>query len=134
MNESTLYPRSIKAGATAARWLLWPLLVLWLVFAAFWGGLHGWIVPRIDELRPLLERQATLRVGVPVRICSIAAQSRGLLPTFEMHDVSLLDAQGRVALRLPRVVGTLSPGSLWNLGFEQLFIEQPDLDIRRNAQ
>jgi uncharacterized protein (TIGR02099 family) len=134
MNESALYPRSLKAGATASRWLLWPLLALWLVFAIVWGGLHGWIVPRIDELRPWLERQATLRVGVPVRIGSISAQSHGLLPTFEMHDVSLLDSQGRDALRLPRVVGSLSPGSLWNLGFEQLFIDQPDLDIRRNAQ
>jgi uncharacterized protein (TIGR02099 family) len=31
-------------------------------------------------------------------------------------------------------VGTLSPGSLWNLGFEQLFIDAPELDIRRTAQ
>jgi uncharacterized protein (TIGR02099 family) len=109
-------------------------LSLWLAFALVWGGLHGWIVPRIGQWRPLLEQQATRLVGVPVRIGSISALSQGLLPSFEMRDVTLLDAQGRAALHLPRVVGTLSPGSLWNLGFEQLFIDQPELDIRRTAQ
>ncbi len=134
MNESAHPPRWLKVGATASRWLLWPMLLLWLLFAVVWGGLHGWIVPRIGEWRPLLEQQATLRLGVPVRIGSISARSQGLLPSFEMNNVSLLDPQGREALHLPRVVGTLSPASLWNLGFEQLFIEQPELDIRRTAQ
>ena len=133
MNPSVHPPRWLKVGASASRWLLWPLLVLWLLFAVVWGGLYGWIVPRIGEWRPLLEQQATLRLGVPVRIGSISARSQGLLPTFEMSHVTLLDPQGREALHLPRVVGTLSPASLWNLGFEQLFVDQPELDIRRTA-
>ena len=40
---------------------------------------------------------------------------------------------GREVLRLPRVVAAVSPRSLWSLGFEQLFIERPALDIRRAA-
>lgn len=134
MNESAHPPRWLKVSATTSRWLLWPLLTLWLLFAVAWGGLHGWIVPRISEWRPQLEQQATRLVGVTVRIGSIAAHSEGLLPTLEMSDVTLLDPQGREALHLSRVVGTLSPGSLWNLGFEQLFIDRPELDIRRTAQ
>jgi hypothetical protein len=47
--------------------------------------------------------------------------------------VVLLDPQGREALRLPLVVAALSPRSLWNLGFEQLYIDQPQLEIRRAA-
>ena len=82
MNESAHPPRWLKVGATASRWLLWPMLLLWLLFAVVWGGLHGWIVPRIGEWRPLLEQQATLRLGVPVRIGSLSARSQGLLPSF----------------------------------------------------
>ena len=134
MNDSIHTPRWLKASATLSRWLLWPLLTLWLLFAISWSGLHGLIVPRISEWRPLLEQQATRLVGVPVRIGSVSAHSEGLLPTFEMSNVTLLDPQGREALRLPRVVGTLSPSSLWNLGFEQLFVDAPELDIRRTAQ
>ena len=134
MNDSTHPPRWLRASATLSRWLLWPLLTLWLLFTIAWSGLHGFIVPRISEWRPLLEQQATRLVGVPVRIGGVSARSEGLFPTFEMSNVTLLDPQGREALRLPRVVGTLSPGSLWNLGFEQLFVDAPELDIRRTAQ
>ncbi len=134
MNDSHPTPRWLKASATASRWLLWPLLAFWLLFSLVWGGLHGWIVPRIGEWRPQLEQEATRLLGVPVRIGGVSARSQGLLPTFEMSNVTLLDPQGREALRLPRVVGSLSPGSLWNLGFEQLFIDQPELDVRRTAQ
>ena len=45
----------------------------------------------------------------------------------------LLDPQGREALRLPHVLAALSPRSLWNLGFEQVLIENPQLDVRRAA-
>ena len=35
--------------------------------------------------------------------------------------------------RVPRVLAVLSPRALWNYGFEQVVVEQPGLDIRRNA-
>jgi uncharacterized protein (TIGR02099 family) len=70
---------------------------------------------------------------VPVRIGAVSAQSGGLVPSFELTGVVLLDPQGREALRLPRVVAALTPRSLWNLGFAQLLIDGPQLDIRRSA-
>ena len=134
MNESTPSPsRFLKASASIAQWVLWVLATAWLVLALAWGALHGWIVPRIGELRPDLEIEAARVLGVPVRIGSITAQSGGLIPSFELSDVVLLDAQGREALRLPRVVAALTPKSLWNLGFEQLVIDRPEVDIRRSA-
>ncbi|HSH89717.1 MAG TPA: YhdP family protein, partial [Ramlibacter sp.] len=80
-----------------------------------------------------LEMRATRVLGVPVRIGSITARSEGLIPSFELQDVVLLDPRGREALRLPLVVAALSPRSLWNLSFEQLYIDRPELDIRRAA-
>lgn len=115
------------------RWLLWLVVAAWLLFGLSWWVLHGWIVPRIEEFRPRIEAEAGKALGLPVRIGRITAQSHGMIPTFELHDVTLLDAQGRQALRLPRVLGALSPSSLWGLGFEQLYIDQPDMDIRRTA-
>ncbi len=123
----------LRAISTLAKWSLWLLLAAWLVLALAWGALHGWIVPRIGELRPDIEIEASRVLGVPVRIGGITARTEGLVPSFELVDVVLLDAQGRAALRLPRVVAALSPRSLWNLGFEQLYIDRPELEIRRSA-
>ena len=117
----------------AMRCLLWLVAGAWLLFGLSWFVLHGWIVPRIGEFRPRLEAQASKALGVPVRIGQITGRSLGAIPSFELHDVTLLDAEGREAVRLPRVLGALSPSSLWGLGFEQLVIEQPELDIRRAA-
>jgi len=125
--------RSLKAYATVAKGALWLLMTAWLVLALAWGALHGWIVPRIGEFRPDLEIEAGRVLGVPVRIGSITARTEGLIPSFELIDVQLLDPQGRTALRLPRVLAALSPRSLWNLGFEQLYIDRPEVDVRRAA-
>ena len=115
------------------RCLLWLVAGAWLLFAAGGWLLHGWIVPRIGEFRPRLELEASQALGVPVRIGSITALSQGMIPSFELHEVSLLDKEGRVAVRLPHLLGALSLASLWGLGFEQLVIDRPELDIRRGA-
>ncbi len=137
MDQSTPQPvlptRRLKFAAAAARIALGLVLAFWVLFAAAWTVLHGWIVPRIGEFRPRLESAATRALGVPVRIGQITARSGGLIPSFELRDVALLDAQGRPALRLPRVLAAVSPSSLWRLGFEQLYIDRPELDIRRTA-
>ncbi|GKS76517.1 TIGR02099 family protein [Acidovorax sp. SUPP950] len=125
--------RLLRCLAGLARWSLGLLIAFWLLVAAAWGVLHGWIVPRIGDFRPQLEAHATRALGVPVRIGALSARSEGLVPTIELNDVALLDPQGREALKLPRVVGSLSPRSVLRMGFEQLYIERPELDVRRMA-
>ncbi len=126
--------RWLKSAAWLARWSLVLMLVVLLALAAAWGTLHGWIVPRIGDYRIQLQEQAGRALGVPVRIGTLSARSDSLIPALELGDVALLDAQGRAALSLPRVVVALSPRSLWRFGFEQLYIERPELDIRRTAE
>jgi uncharacterized protein (TIGR02099 family) len=104
------------------------------LFALAWIAIYGLIVPRIGEFRPQLENRLSTALGVPLRIGKISAHVDGLMPTFEMSQVRLLDAQGRDALVLKTVTAAVSPKSLLDLGFEQLLIEQPELAIRRNAQ
>lgn len=132
-SPSPLPPRRLHWLAVILRVLLWLVAAAWLLFGLSWFVLHGWIVPRIGEFRPRLEIEASKALGVPVRIGAITAHSQGMIPSFELSDVTLLDAQGREALRLPRVLGALSPSSIWGLGFEQISIDKPELDIRRAA-
>lgn len=132
MNDSPLVPsRLLKVVAACAKGALWLVLSFWLLLALAWGGLHGWIVPNAGSLRPWLETHATRAVGVPVTIGAVHAHSDGWLPTIELESITLHDAAGREALRLPRVVATISPRSLWRRGFDQLLVERPELDIRR---
>ncbi|HEY8360916.1 MAG TPA: DUF3971 domain-containing protein, partial [Ramlibacter sp.] len=134
MNATPTSPsRSLRIFAAAAKGSLWLLLAASLLLTLAWGALHGWIVPRIGQWRPVLEMRATQVLGVPVRIGDITARSEGLVPSFELQQVVLLDPQGREALRLPLVIGALSPRSLWNLSFDQLYIQAPELEVRRTA-
>ncbi|MGZ5270137.1 MAG: YhdP family protein [Ramlibacter sp.] len=134
MNDSPpLSPRLLKACAACAKGALVLLAICWLLLALAWGALHGWIVPRIGEYRPAMERHASRVLGVPVRIGAVTARSEGLVPSVELESVVLLDARGHEALRLPRVLVSLSPRSLWNRGFDQLFIDRPELDVHRGA-
>jgi hypothetical protein len=53
------------------------LLSLGLLLGMAWGVLHFWIVPRISDYRPTLERLAGQSIGVPVRIGQLTAESTG---------------------------------------------------------
>lgn len=116
-----------------AKWALRLVAGGWTLLVLLWLALHFVIVPRIDALRPWLETQATRTFGAVVRIGSISAQSNGLIPSVELRDVQLLDAQGQAALTLPSVVAAVSPRSLLGGGVEQLYVDSPALDIRRSA-
>jgi uncharacterized protein (TIGR02099 family) len=122
-----------KITATLSRVALWLAMAAWVIFALAWMALHWVIVPRIGELRPRLEIEVSRVVGVPVRIGDITATSVGIIPSFELKNVTLLDAVGREALKLPRILASVSPASLLRLNVEQILIEAPELDIRRDV-
>ena len=70
---------------------------------------------------------------MPVRIGALQAESTGWAPSFELRNIELLDAQGRAALSLPRVVVAISVRSVLHLGLEQLVLDRPELDVRHTA-
>ncbi|MDR0478702.1 MAG: TIGR02099 family protein, partial [Burkholderiaceae bacterium] len=117
-----------------ARWAVRIALALLLLAALAWGVLHWAIVPRIDQLRPRLERLATRWVGAPVSIGAISAESNGLTPVIELTGVTVHDAQGRAGLAIARAQVAFSITSLLRGGVEQLALDGPQLDIRRTAQ
>ena len=132
---STISPISHKLRwvARAASVLWWVSAGLAGVIALTWLTIYGLIVPRIGEFRPLIENRLSSALGVPLRIGNISARVQGLMPTFEMNQVRLLDVQGRDALMLHTITAAVSPQSLLDFGFEQLLIDRPELAIARDA-
>ncbi len=134
MNLPAVVPsRLLKLLSALARWSLVLTFGAWLLVAGAWAALHWIIVPRIGDFRTDIEAQATRALGLTVKIGSIQAQTNGLIPSVDFRDVRLLDNQGRDALVLGRVVTAVSPHSALVLGFEQIYVEAPTLDIRRLA-
>ncbi len=121
----------LRAGAFVVRAAFWLVVSAWVALLIVWSALHFVIVPRIAEFRPVLEQQASRLLGATVRIGDIVARSNGLIPSLELNDVRLLDAQGREVLKLPSVLAALSARSILGLGLEQLTIDHPELDVRR---
>ena len=117
--------------SSALRFAAWVLLVSGFLLGMAWTALHFWIVPRIEDFRPKFENLASQAIGVPVHMGKLLAVSSGWMPTFEIHDLGLMDPEGRRALTLPKVIFAISVRSVLNLGVEQLVIESPSLDIRR---
>ena len=137
-------PPALPALPALARWapLRWlvrfsigAVIVIWSVLLVAWLALHWWILPHIEQWRGPIEMQASRALGVPVRIGQIEVRSSGWVPSVELREVQLLDAQRRTALRLPRVFAAISPRSLFSLElrFEQLLIDGAELDVRRDA-
>jgi uncharacterized protein (TIGR02099 family) len=131
--------RSVRSAPWApVRWtiraLLWLLLTAWLLVFVGWLSLHWLILPHIEEWRPAIEQRASRMLGAQIRIGAISARSSGWVPSLELHDVRVLDAEQRVALALPRVFAALSPRSLLALEprFTQLLIDGASLDVRRD--
>ena len=125
---------SLKTLAWIARIALGLVVAAWFLFGASWAALHWVIVPRIAQWQPDIERLASQRLGVEVRIGQIVLDNTTAVPSFTLRDVQLLDANQRPALDLPLVHASLSVSSVWRLGFEQLVIDGPLLEVRRTAE
>jgi len=74
---STHFPRWLGLLASVARCALAGVLTFWLLLALAWAGLHFWIVPRIDNFRPLLQERAQRLLGVDVLVQRLSARSEG---------------------------------------------------------
>lgn len=131
-NRSDLKTKS--SWLRALRWALAAVACVWLSVLLAWSALHIFIVPRIADYREVLQQQATKALGLRVDIGSISAQGGWLVPWFELHEIRLFDREGREAMNLPRVLAAVSPVSVLRGRFEQLDVEQPELEIRRDAQ
>lgn len=124
----------VRWVARALLGLFGLVLTAWSLVLIAWLTLHWGILPHIQQWREPIEQRASQALGVPVRIGAIDVRSSGWVPSFELREVVLLDANQRPALRLPRVFAAISPRSLLSLElrFEQLLIDGAELEVRRD--
>jgi uncharacterized protein (TIGR02099 family) len=119
------------------RWTLKALfvaaVVAYFAFGALLLATRHWLMPRVDEYRPALEREASRLLGADVRVGRIDASWRAFNPHLRFDDVRLLDARGDVRLALPQLEATISWASVptLSLRFASLSILAPELDVRR---
>ncbi len=123
--------RGVRLYARLTRWALLSVAGVWLVVALLWLLLHGFIVPRIGDFKPMLEAQASRISGREVRVGTLQAYSHGWLPSVEALDITILDPQRSQGLHLGRVLFTLSPQSLLRAAFDQIVIDRPSVDVHR---
>lgn len=133
-DEPSFKPTSGKDGWRVLRILLASLGIVWVLILLGWTVLNAWILPRIDDHRAWLEKRASEALSVQVRIGALQVQGNWLVPWIEARDVVLRDAQDRQVLALPRVVASITPWSVVRGALEQVLIDQPVLDVRRDAQ
>lgn len=128
-------PAAFRWARTAVKVAFALIVGAWSLLLIAWLTLHWGILPQAPQWRPQIEQRASAALGIPVHIGRIEVRSRGWIPSVELTDVVLSDAAGREALRLPRVTAAVSARSLLTLQlrFEQLLVEGPALDVRRDA-
>ena len=125
--------RHIHRLASLARWSLRLVLGLWLMLAVIWGcsssGLCRESMSGAPSWNPW-PHAVWVYPSPSVRW----RRSDGLMPAVELADVVLHDPDSQSkALQLPKVVVAVSARSLMTLGVEQIYVEAPELTVRRNA-
>lgn len=114
--------------------ILLVLACAWALLLMGWGSLYIFIVPRIDDYRPFIQKQATQALGMRVEIAHISVLGGWWTPQLRIEDLRLFDLQNREALLLPQVDVVVSAASLVRGKLQQLVIDQPELEISRDAQ
>jgi uncharacterized protein (TIGR02099 family) len=124
-----------RAGRIVLRTVVGLVIAAWSLLLIAWLVLYWAILPNVGQWKPQIEQRASRALGMPVRVGEIQVRSSGWVPAFELRDVVLLDGEQREALRLPRVQAALSARSLlaFEPRFEQLLVDDADLEIRRDA-
>ena len=132
-------PNNAAAAPESKAWRglrVWvgAMAVMVLLILLAWTLLNALILPRIDEYRGWLQTRASKALSTQVQIGSLRTSGNWWVPWIEATDVSLRDAQGREVLRLPHVVASITPWSVLRGSLQQLLIDRPVLDVRRDAQ
>jgi uncharacterized protein (TIGR02099 family) len=112
------------------------LFLAGLAFAATVVALRYWILPNIGQYREDIAASITRAAGQRVAIGAIDANWERLRPHLALREVQVYDRQGRPALVLQHVDGTLSWWTLLvgEVRLHSLEISDPVLSIRQDAE
>ena len=127
MPDTTSLPKPLPAGlrwyVRLSKWMLGLALSFWVLLLLASLALHFLIVPRIIDWRTEIEAAASKAWGVKVSIGQLTTVSDGLVPSVEVSDFVLRNAQDQEVLRLPKLRASLSPASLLSLKLERIELD-----------
>jgi len=123
----------VRGLHVALRTVVVVAVVGYFIFGAALLGLRYGVMPRIDELRPWLEGEASKSIGAQLTIGRIEAGWRGFNPRLTLRDVRLTGRAGEARLALPQVDAEISWRSVprMSLQFASLSVLAPELEVRR---
>jgi uncharacterized protein (TIGR02099 family) len=126
-----LLPTGWRYAAKAAIAIGTLILLLWVIALA---ALRFIVVPNIEGFRPRLIEFMQSSLGSKVEIGALAADWDGWNPRFTVHELTLIDKAGNVALKLPRVEKVMSWRSLLSLQVtaHALTIDGLNIAVRRD--
>ena len=118
------------------RFVLIAGILAYFVAAAGLLATRYWVMPRIDQWRPEIQKAISEAVGTPVRFDSITADWRGLNPGFQIVNLTILDAGGVAQLGVPTTDAILSWRSLLEMQpvFRYVGVSDVALVTRRDPE
>ena len=94
------------------RFALLSLLLLYFAAAATKLTVRYWVLPRINDWRPLIEQHISAAVGANVSIAKVSADWSGLNPTLAVRDLAVNEVNGEVLIQVPNAFAVVSWRSL----------------------
>jgi uncharacterized protein (TIGR02099 family) len=119
----------VRVPLNLLRSLLWTLWVVYVAAAVGLLAARYFVLPRIDQWRPQIERYVSQAIGAPVRIDHIAADWSGLNPRLALAGVRIDDGHGTAVLSLPSVRAVLAWRSILNWEPRLLLLQADGLDL-----
>lgn len=108
-------------------------LLAYFIAAAVMLTTRYWVLPRVDEWRPEIEKAISDAAGVPVQFDSIDAEWFGLNATLNIKNLRILDKENVAQLGIPSVQAIVSWRSLLRMEpiFRYLGVDELILVARR---
>ena len=118
------------------RAVTWAVLGCAFLFALTVVFVRFWLLPNIQNYREPIERQLSEATRHRITIGALGGRWSGLNLQLTLGNIVVYDQANQPAITLARADSTLSWWSLvhWELQFDSIEVEHPDLDVKRNAQ
>ena len=130
-------PRSLRLWrwvSSVSGALLWLCVAFWVLALGLFTLAHVLILPRIDVLRPTLERQASAALKLQVHIDTLEAQTTGLWPTLHLKGLAALDEHQTQVLSVNDAWLSLSWASVLRASLDHLDLEGLHIHARLDDQ
>ena len=109
MSSQNLFKLSVlRPVKYLLRLAILSLLLLYFVAAATMLTVRYWVLPRINDWRPLIEQHVSAALGAKVSIAELSADWSGLNPTLALKDLAVNDVNGDVLIQVPDAFALVS--------------------------